>query len=258
MKWAEGHRRCRLYVVKTGTGVRMKKGVRFHNIFYRYILFCLSFAIMTVHVIAYNEGKPVILFGREIFMERGVLIGSQLLVFAALSLIFYFVSWKFYVCKEGIYIRKIDLFVPWDEIAAVSHVWINEFNQSSAGDALNFYNRKTLVIYRKKYKPICIYNTSVLALYAVKFYHPEVRTSMISSTLAAVLNVLLNGWIYYAGYIQYFNHIQLRTLMIWAFLYTLKVLAVPAIMVKYQNARHGAYLFHDTAYKTNASKVIHI
>ena len=73
-----------------------------------------------------------------------------------MMLIFSFIGWKFYVCKEGIYLRKIDLLVPWEDVDAVSHVWINEWSRRPYGRQY-FYNRKSLVIYRNNYKPICIY-----------------------------------------------------------------------------------------------------
>ena len=43
-----------------------------------------------------------------------------------LILLFSFIGWKCSIGEEGIYLCKIDLLVPWTEITAVSHVWINE------------------------------------------------------------------------------------------------------------------------------------
>ena len=38
----------------------------------------------------------------------------------------------------------------------------------------------------------------------------------------------------------------------------IKMTLVPLIIVKYENKKHGGYLFHDTAYNKNASKIIQL
>jgi len=119
------------------------------------------------------------------------------------------------------------------------------------------YNRRTLVIYREKYKPVCIYNISLWALYVTKCYHPTIKTNLVSATLATVFSLTLSGWILYELWFNHLRNVTLTTLFVWAVLYALKWL-LPLVMVKYQNKRYGDYLFHDTIYKKNASNVIHV
>ena len=174
----------------------------------------------------------------------------------ALAAVFSFLNWKFYISKEGFYLRKIDLSIPWNDVVAVSHIWINEWSHARPGSYF-LYNRRTLVIYREKYKPVCIYNISLWALYVAKCYHPTIKTNLVSATLATVFSLTLSGWILYELWFNHLRNVTLTTLFVWAFLYALKWL-LPLVMVKYQNKRYGDYLFHDTIYKKKASNAIHV
>lgn len=113
------------------------------------------------------------------------------------------------------------------------------------------------MIYREKYKPVCIYNISLWALYVTKCYHPTIKTNLVSATLATVFSLTLSGWILYELWFNHLRNVTLTTLFVWAVLYALKWL-LPLVMVKYQNKRYGDYLFHDTIYKKNASNAIHL
>lgn len=235
----------------------MKKDkIKFHSIFYRYILFMFSFSIMTLYVISDAMGGNINFFNGFLVIEREwlryIVVGVSVIVIS----IFSFVNWKFYICKTGIYLRKIDLLVPWEDIVAVSHIWLNEANDSAGNFYL--YHRKTLVIYRKQYKPICIYNISVLALYAAKFYNPKLKTNIVSATLATVFNIILNGIIFYELWFNRLESIKLEDLIVWLVLYAIKSSVFPLVMVKHQNKLYGTYLSHDTAYKKNPSNAIHL
>ena len=139
----------------------MKSKIKFHSIFYRYILFIVLLPIMLLYSISNTTVIDIT------FFDYTLTINEEWLKYIAIAIsiisvgIFSFVNWKFYICKEGIYLRKIDLFVPWNDIVAVSHIWINECGRAGGANRF-YYNRKTLVIYREKYKPICIYNSSLL------------------------------------------------------------------------------------------------
>ncbi|QRG87360.1 hypothetical protein [Bulleidia sp. zg-1006] len=230
--------------------------IKFHSIYYRYILFLFSFSIMTLYAISDAMGGNINFFNGFLVIEREwlkyIVVGVSVIIIG----IFSFVKWKFYICKTGIYLRKIDLLVPWEDIVAVSHIWLNEASGSIGN--LYLYHRKTLVIYRKQYKPICIYNISVLALYAAKFYNPYLKTNIVSATLATIFNVILNGLIFYELWFNHLNSIKLEALIVWAILYAIKSSVFPLVMVKHQNKLYGAYLFHDTAYKKNPSNAIHL
>ena len=165
-------------------------------------------------------------------------------------------KWKCSIHKEGIYLRKIDLFVDWNAIRGLSHIWINEYHRGPLG--FPFYNRKTLVIYRENYQPICLYNIPILALYVAKCYHPKLKTNIVSATLASLFNMALNAWFLYEMFSKNLVNIKAEVFMFWLLLYAVKVFALPLIMLGYENHCYGASLAHSTAYKKNASKAIHL
>ena len=232
----------------------MKK-IKFHSIYYRFILFILTFAIFVIDMIIADKNAIIQFsnFNLKLWQLNYIFIG----IFIAITLIFSFIGWKFYVCKEGIYLRKIDLLVPWEDVDAVSHVWINEWSRRPYGRQY-FYNRKSLVIYRKNNKPICIYNISLLALYTIKILKPSIKTNIIVATLATIFNIALNFGILYSVFSRKLEFIKIELFLSYIVIYVLKMTLVPLVMVKYENKKHGEYLFHDTAYNKNASKVIQL
>lgn len=232
----------------------MKK-IKFHSIYYRFILFILTFAIFGINMIMADKNAIIQFsnFNLKLWKLNYIFIG----IFIAITLIFSFVGWKFYVCKEGIYLRKIDLLVPWEDVDAVSHVWINEWSRRPYGRQY-FYNRKSLVIYRNNYKPICIYNISLLALYTIKILKPSIKTNIIVATLATIFNMAVNFGILYSVYSRKLEFIKIEIFLSYIVVYMIKMTLVPLVMVKYENIKHGKYLFHDNAYNKNSSKVIQL
>ncbi len=232
----------------------MKK-IKFHSIYYRFILFILTFAIFVINMIIADKNAIIQFsnFNLKLWQLNYIFIG----IFIAITLIFSFIGWKFYVCKEGIYLRKIDLLVPWEDVDAVSHVWINEWSRRPYGRQY-FYNRKSLVIYRNNYKPICIYNISLLALYTIKILKPSIKTNIIVATLATIFNMAVNFRILYSVYSRKLEFIKIEIFLSYIVVYMIKMTLVPLVMVKYENIKHGKYLFHDNAYNKNSSKVIQL
>lgn len=232
----------------------MKK-IKFHSIYYRFILFILTFAIFVINMIIADKNAIIQFsnFNLKLWQLNYIFIG----IFIAITLIFSFIGWKFYVCKEGIYLRKIDLLVPWEDVDAVSHVWINEWSRRPYGRQY-FYNRKSLVIYRNNYKPICIHNISLLALYTIKILKPSIKTNIIVATLATIFNMAVNFGIIYYVFSRKLEFIDIKAFLIFISTYAIKSLIVPLIMVMYENKIHGKYLFHDNAYNKNSSKVIQL
>ena len=194
------------------------------------------------------------------FFNLSLIIGQEelrIVTVAVLLLTFllsFMFKWKCLIHKTGIYLRKIDLFIAWDEIKGLSHVWINDYHRGPHG--FLFYNRKTLVIYRENYQPICLYNISLLALYVAKCYHPKLKTNIVSATLASLFNMALNAWFLYEMFSKDLVNIKAEVFMFWLLLYAVKVFALPLIMLEYENHCYGASLVHSTAYKKNASKAI--
>ena len=232
----------------------MKK-IKFHSIYYRFILFILTFAIFVINMIIADKNAIIQFsnFNLKLWQLNYIFIG----IFIAITLIFSFIGWKFYVCKEGIYLRKIDLLVPWEDVDAVSHVWINEWSRRPYGRQY-FYNRKSLVIYRNNNKPICIYNISLLALYTIKILNPSIKTNIIVATLATIFNMAVNFGILYSVYSRKLEFIKIEIFLSYIVVYMIKMTLVPLVMVKYENIKHGKYLFHDNAYNKNSSKVIQL
>ena len=159
--------------------------------------------------------------------------------------------------KEGIYIPGIKLFVPWEEISAVSHVWISEASLAKK-EGVFFYNRKTIVFYRKEKKPICVYNISLLSLYAVKYFRPSMPGNLFFASLSTLCNITLNTLFLLEGYLFYFQGLSLGAFMIWILCYFAKATLLPLWMLKRENRIHGSYLRHDSLLKGNRSDVIHI
>ena len=241
----------------------MKREIKFHSIMYRYYLFIFLFAAFVIAFIADSQlsnGEQEITIGffyRTLAISTRQLTHTALAICIAISAIFSFVNYKCSISEEGIYFKKIGLLVPLDEIVAISLVWLNDFSRPTMG-GFYFYNRKTIVIYRKQYKPICVYNISLLALYAIKWYHPEIKTNIVSATLATVFNVVLNTVILYGIYSKRIQNIQIQYVMIFIGLYAIKVFAVPLLMVAQQNYLHGNHLAHSLGYQRNPSDVIHV
>jgi len=242
----------------------MRREIKFHSIMYRYFLFIFLFAVFMISFIADSQGVlpgpsgvTISVFNSTLMMSGRQLTHTALAICIAVAAIFSFVNYKCSISEEGIYLKKIGLLVPWNEIVAISHIWMNDFSRPTMGH-FYFYNRKTIVIYRKQYKPICVYNISLLALYIIKWYHPEIKTNIVSATLATVFNMTLNTVILYGIYNKQIENIQFQHFMILIGLYATKVFAVPLLMVAQQNYLHGAYLTHATGYQRNASDTIHV
>lgn len=242
----------------------MRREIKFHSIMYRYFLFIFLFAVFMISFIADSQGVlpgpsgvTISVFNSTLMMSGRQLTHTALAICIAVAAIFSFVNYKYSISEEGIYLKKIGLLVPWDEIVAISHIWMNDFSRPTMGH-FYFYNRKTIVIYRKQHKPICVYNISLLALYVIKWYHPEIKTNIVSATLATVFNMTLNTVILYGIYNKQIENIQFQHVMILIGLYATKVFAVPLLMVAQQNYLHGAYLTHATGYQRNASDTIHV
>ncbi|MBZ2087729.1 hypothetical protein K1I53_08275 [Streptococcus oralis] len=234
----------------------MKNGVKFHSIFYRFILFIFLVFLTVISMILDAKKAQIRFFNLSLTIgqeELKIVTVAVLLLTFLLSFMF---KWKCLIHKTGIYLRKIDLFVDWNAIRGLSHVWINEYHRGPHG--FLFYNRKTLVIYRENYQPICLYNISILALYVAKCYHPKLKTNIVSATLASLFNMALNAWFLYEMFSKNLVNINAEVFMFWLLLYAVKVFALPLVMLGHENHCYGVSLVHSTAYKKNASKAINL
>ena len=234
----------------------MIKGVKFRSIFYRFVLFIIVLLFLVFNQIV-GRGFQTISFFDYTFSFDQTQLGYFLLLLLLLGIGIHFLfPWKFYITQDGIYLRRLALFVPWSDISGVSHVWINKASNFSSG--INFYNSKCLVFYRHDYKPICIYNISLLALFAVKFFNPKIETNMLSASFATGLNILLNSSLFYYLYFLELKDLSFSSFLLFCLLYFIKIFIIPLCLVYSQNSKYGPYLAHSNFFKRNASDVIHV
>ena len=234
----------------------MPKIVKFHSIYYRFVLFIVVLYLFVVYQIVGREIQEFTIFNYA-FSFHQTQLGYFLLLLLLLGIgINFLFPWKFYITQDGIYLRRLALFVPWSAISGVSHIWINKSSNFSSG--INFYNSKCLVFYRHDYKPICIYNISLLALFAVKLFNPQIKTNILSASFATGFNILLNTSIVFYLYFLDLITLSFSSFLLFCLLYFIKIFIIPLWLVYSQNRKYGHYLGNSNFFKRNASDVIHV
>ena len=234
----------------------MTKIVKFHSIYYRFVLFIVILYLLGVHQI-FGRGIQTVNIFDYAFSFHQTQLGYFLLLLLLLGIgINFLFPWKFYITQDGIYLRRLALFVPWSAISGVSHIWINKSSNFSSG--INFYNSKCLVFYRHDYKPICIYNISLLALFAVKLFNPQIKTNILSASFATGFNILLNTSIVFYLYFLDLITLSFSSFLLFCLLYFIKIFIIPLWLVYSQNSKYGPYLVHSSFFKRNDSDVIHV
>lgn len=234
----------------------MPKSVKFHSIYYRFVLFIVILYFLGVHQIVGRGIQEFTIFDFIFNFHQTQLVYCLLLLILVGIGINFLCPWKFYITQDGIYIRRLDLFVPWSDISGVSHVWINKASNFSRG--LVFYNNKCLVFYRNNYKPICIYNTSLLALFFVKLFNSQIKTNILSASFATGFNILLNALLLFYLYFFDLKALSFSSFLLFFLLYFIKIFIIPLCLVYSQNCKYGPYLGHSNFFKRNASDVIHV
>ena len=236
-----------------------KDGISFHSIYYRYFTFIFALLILFFYVIGRRQGLDTLdvdLSVVKLKLSPGdfALYGNGILLLVSLP---FYLGKKLKIGKEGIYLPGIKLFVPWEDINAVSHVWISEACLVKKGGVF-LYNRKSIVFYRKEKKPICVYNISLLSLFAVKLYRPSMPTNLFFGSIATLFNIALNAGLFLEGYLFYFQDLRPEALIIWILCYFFKAFLLPIWMLKRENSIHGSCLRHDSLLHMNRSGAIHI
>ena len=234
----------------------MPKSVKFRSIYYRFVLFIVILYLLGAHQIV-GQGIQTVTIFDYVFNFHQTQLGYSLvlLIFVGIGINFLF-PWKFYITQDGIYIRRLDLFVPWSDISGVSHVWINKGSNFSRG--LVFYNNECLVFYRNNYKPICIYNTSLLALFLVKLFNSQIKTNILSASFATGFKILLNALLLFYLYFFELKTLSFSSFLLFCLFYFIKIFIIPLCLVSSQNSKYGPYLVHSSFFKRNASDVIHV
>ena len=234
----------------------MTKGVKFRSIFYRFVLFIIVLLFLVFNQIVGRGFQTISFFDYTFSFDQTQLVYFLLLLILVGIGINFLFPWKFYITQEGIYLRRFDLLVPWSDISGVSHVWINKASNFSRG--LAFYNNKCLVFYRNNYKPICIYNTSLLALFLVKLFNSQIKTNILSASFATGFNILLNALLLFYLYFLDLKTLSFSYFLLFCLLYFIKIFIIPLCLVSSQNSKYGPYLVHSSFFKRNASDVIHV
>ena len=234
----------------------MTKGVKFRSIFYRYVLLIIVLFFLGFNQIVGRGFQTITFYDYAFSFDQTHLVYFLLLLLLLGIGIHFLFPWKFYITQDGIYLRRLALFVPWSDISGVSHVWINKASNFSRG--LVFYNYKCLVFYRNNYKPICIYNTSLLALFLVKLFNPQIKTNILSASFARGFNILLNSLIFFYLYFFELRNLSFSLFLFFCLLYFIKIFIIPLCLVSSQNSKYGPYLVHSSFFKGNASDVIHV
>ena len=234
-------------------------GISFHSIYYRYFTFIFALLILFFYTVGKRQGVDTLdvdLSVVKLKLSPGdfALYGNGILLLVSLP---FYLGKKLKIGKEGIYLPGIKLFVPWEDINAVSHVWISEACLVKKGGVF-LYNRKSIVFYRKEKKPICVYNISLLSLFAVKYYRPEMPTNLFFGSIATLFNIALNAGLFLEGYLFYFQDLRPEALIIWLLCYFFKAFLLPLFMLRRENSIHGSCLRHDSLLHMNRSDVIHI
>ena len=232
----------------------MKKGIKFHSIYYRFTLFMLMFFTMVIYFL--SGGGDIIIVGH--LFNSTKLCTVLNIIWSVMFVVFSFVFTKCVILKDGIYLKKIDLTVPWEDISNITYTWINEL--SLYRHECSFYNVKTMVVYRHDYKPICISNISVLSLFAVKYFSPKSKVDIAFPVLTTLFNVGLNVSIFYIGYTTKLLTVKVKPELFFTFLglYCIKSIILPMVMLKLTNMRYGNYLRHGSLRNNSNTDTINI
>ena len=234
----------------------MTKGVKFRSIFYRYVLFIIVLFFLGFNQIVGRGFQTITFYDYAFSFDQTQLVHFLLLLLLLGIGIHFLFPWKFYITQDGIYLRRLALFVPWSAISGVSHIWINKSSNFSSG--INFYNSKCLVFYRHDYKPICVYNISLLALFAVKLFNPQIKTNILSASFATGVNILLNALLLFYIYFLDLKTLSFSSFLFFCLFYFIKIFIIPLWLVYSQNCKYGPYLVHSSFFKRNDSDVIHV
>ena len=234
----------------------MTKGVKFRSIFYRYVLFIIVLFFLGFNQIVGRRFQTITFYDYAFSFDQTQLVYFLLLLLLLGIGIHFLFPWKFYITQDGIYLRRLALFVPWSDISGVSHVWINKASNFSSW--INFYNSKCLVFYRHDYKPICIYHTSLLALFLVKLCNPKIETNILSASFATGVNILLNASLLFYLYFFDLRTLSFSSFLVFLLLYFIKIFILPLCLIYSQNSKYGPYLGHSNFFRRNASDVIHV
>lgn len=238
----------------------MARGIKFHSIYYRYFIFILMFGLTSFYAIAFNQvgDKPLeIGFGKyemHISPYQFAYMGFAILI--VIGILMHFACWKLSLSKSGIYIKKINITVPWEEVDAVAHVWINAV--SGGGYPKSLYNRKSLIVYRKNALPICVYNISLLSIFLIKIMRPQVKSNILIASMASLFNILMNVALLYAGLVLHYDIKSIGVLLAFIVVYVIKALIMPLVLAAHQNAIHGKMIFHDSIQKRDRTKAINV
>lgn len=184
------------------------------------VLFAFELWI-TIFLFALIESQPFVWDNLALPFSGIKLYRAGTLITLVLFCLLSFRKKKVRISAEGIYIYRYNLQISWEELEAVHYMWLFE---RSTRSRLWLYSSKSLVIFRKHAKPICIRNVSYAALWAVHVYVPGVPNNLGAAGIATVYNFFCNCMILFGAYnLNMVNHIPNSSAC--AFVVTVAVLA---------------------------------
>ena len=227
----------------------MPKIVKFHSIYYRFVLFIVFLYLFVVYQIAGREIQEFTIFNYAFsFHQTQLGYCLLLLILVGIGINFLYLQ-KGFILEDQLYLFLGVILVEFRMFGLTRRVILVE--------GLIFIT-VNVQFYRHDYKPICIYNISLLALFSVKLFKPQIKTNVLSASFATGFNILLNTSI-----VCYLYFLDLKTLsfsyfLLFCLLYFIKIFIIPLCLVSSQNSKYGPYLVHSSFFKRNASDVIHV
>ena len=107
-------------------------------------------------------------------------------------------------------------------------------------------------------KPICIYNISILSIFLIKLFRPQIRSNILIASMASLFNILMNVALLYAGLVLHYDIKSIGVLLAFIAVYAIKALIVPLVLAAHQNAIHDKVIFHDSVQKRDRTKAINV
>lgn len=210
--------------------IKKSTSVVFYGIYCRFVILLFVLCGSVILQIALYNGTEEL----QITLKKPIHYWSV----AAITLFLICSFWKVKLAfsEEGIYCKKIDLQIPWDEISGVSHIWMS-YDSSSSG-LRSLYNHKTLVIYRKEYKPVYVKDVSVFTVYIARKYSKNIRTNILEAILATLFNLIVHFPIFWFVY-TFQKKFKIYAVVIFFLCWYLKVWVIPAILLVRENIVWG-------------------
>ncbi len=188
---------CKIKRYKPNMQHQQVEGIRFHSNYARLYCGILFICVLTIYLMMAKENTLDVVFcwGETSldFSWRTLLI-VLLCTTVAVFMLGSMIKVKVVIGEAGVYSKKLDLLIPWEEIKTVRYI-LAPHAQLAGGSHVMIHNAKTIIVCRKEHKPICIYYTSALTLLAVKKFAPTIRLNLLPAILIELYHIFANGYL---------------------------------------------------------------